>query len=103
MVCGIPTSFSCGVRGPLSASRPGHRTEFFVSPTATKAPVAPEVLSALSRLRNDKARRAFLRKHKLLSPDVIVELNAATSQELRVNTENALSLAEGAVAAARCI
>lgn len=74
-----------------------------MSPTATKAPVAPEVLSALSRLRNDKARRAFLRKHKLLSPDVIVELNAATSQELRVNTENALSLAEGAVAAARCI
>jgi CHAT domain-containing protein len=68
-------------------------------PAATQ--ISPSVLSALSLLDNDTRRGAFLRRHKLLGAETIRELNAATQQELRVNTKNALSLAESAILAAR--
>jgi tetratricopeptide (TPR) repeat protein len=71
-----------------------------VSGKPGKAQISPAVLTALSLLKNDERRGAFLRKHKLLRTDAILELNAATQQELRVNTKNALSLAESAIVAA---
>jgi CHAT domain-containing protein len=72
-----------------------------VSVTIKSDLLSPEILSALALLTDDEKRGAFLRKHKLLSEDAILELNAATHQELRVNTRNALSLAEAAVLAAQ--
>jgi CHAT domain-containing protein len=71
---------------------------------SSKAPttcLTPAVLSALSSLTDDLQREGFLRKHKLLRDELVLELNTATQQELRVNTKNALSLAEAAIVAAR--
>jgi CHAT domain-containing protein len=65
-----------------------------------KPQISPSVLSALALLNDEKKRRAFLHKHKLLQIQAILELNAATQQELRVNTKSALSLAESAILAA---
>jgi CHAT domain-containing protein len=72
-----------------------------VNGTAPKTYLSPAVLSALSSLSDDGKRRTFLRKRNLLRSEVVLELNAATQQELRVNTKNALSLAEAAILAAR--
>jgi CHAT domain-containing protein/Flp pilus assembly protein TadD len=63
--------------------------------------LSPTVLCALSSLSDDGKRRTFLRKRNLLCAEVVLELNAATQRELRVNTKNALSLAEAAILAAR--
>ncbi len=71
---------------------------------SSKAPttcLTPAVLSALSSLTDDHHREGFLRKHKLLRDELVLELNTATQQELRVNTKNALSLAAAAIVAAR--
>lgn len=71
---------------------------------SSKAPttcLTPAVLSALSSLTDDHQREGFLRKHKLLRDELVLDLNTATQQELRVNTKNALSLAEAAIVAAR--
>jgi CHAT domain-containing protein len=48
-------------------------------------------------MTDDKKRKAFLRSRKLLNAEVVLDLNAATQKELRVNTNNALSLAQAAV------
>ena len=45
--------------------------------------------------------KPFFRKHDLLRDELVLELNAATQQELRVNTKSALSLAEAAILVAR--
>jgi CHAT domain-containing protein len=72
-----------------------------VKGTLAKPQVSPSVTSGLAALSNDEERGAFLRKHKLLNARAILELNAATQQELRVNTKSALSLADSAILAAR--
>jgi CHAT domain-containing protein/Tfp pilus assembly protein PilF len=74
-----------------------------VSGKAGKTQISASAISALSLLDDDQKRGSFLRKHKLLRAEMILELNAATQQELRVNTKNALSLAESAILAARSI
>jgi CHAT domain-containing protein/tetratricopeptide (TPR) repeat protein len=73
---------------------------------SSQAPVTyltSAVLSALSSLTDDDQREAFFRKHDLLRDELVLELNSATQQELRVNTKSALSLAEAAVLVARLI
>jgi tetratricopeptide (TPR) repeat protein len=72
-----------------------------VSTKASSISLTPALLSALSSLIDDQQREAFLRKHDLLRDELVLELNAATQQELRVNTKSALSLAETAILAAR--
>jgi CHAT domain-containing protein len=67
------------------------------------ATITPELFCELSQLHTEKARLAFLRKHKLLTREAVLELNSTASKELRINTGNALSLAEAAVLAARAI
>jgi CHAT domain-containing protein len=74
-----------------------------VSGKTKKTHLSPTALSALSLLSDNQGRSVFLRKHKLLRTEAILELNAATQQELRVNTKNALSLAEAAIFVARSI
>jgi CHAT domain-containing protein/Flp pilus assembly protein TadD len=74
-----------------------------VSGKAGRPHLSPHVLSALALLSDDERRGAFLQKRKLMCAEVILELNAATQQELRVNTKNALSLAEAAILGARRI
>ena len=67
---------------------------------SSQAPVTyltPALLSALASLTDDDHREAFLRKHALLRDELVLELNAATQQELRANTKSALSLAEAAI------
>ena len=48
-----------------------------------------------------KPRLAFLRKHKLLRPAVVAELNAATQEKSRFDTGSALPLADAAIVVAR--
>jgi CHAT domain-containing protein/Flp pilus assembly protein TadD len=74
-----------------------------VSGKPGKTQISASAISALSLLDDDQKRGSFLRKHKLLRAEMILELNTATQQELRVNTKNALSLADSAILAARSI
>jgi CHAT domain-containing protein len=72
-----------------------------VSPKTKPTALSPAVLSALSSSTDDESRLAYLGTKKLLRVGLISELNAATLKELRVNTKNALMLAEAAVLIAR--
>ena len=63
--------------------------------------LAAEHLSELSRIADPSQREAFLRRHKLFRSSVVLELNAATQKEFRINTSRALSLAESAIFIAR--
>ena len=65
--------------------------------------VTPELLSELSQISDDGQRASFVRRRKLLRADVVLELNAATQKELRVDTDQALCLAEAAILIARSI
>jgi CHAT domain-containing protein/Tfp pilus assembly protein PilF len=74
-----------------------------VSAKARKSNLSANILSALSLMTDDTKRNAFLRKRKLLRSEAVLELNAATQKEFRVNTRNALALAEAAILIARSI
>ena len=65
--------------------------------------LSPELLSKLVGLNSPAKRRSFLRKHGLLRPDVVLELNALTLKEMRVNTSRALAIAEAALAIAQAL
>jgi CHAT domain-containing protein len=74
-----------------------------VSVAVKEARLSPQALSALTAMTDEEERSAYLRKHKLLHADVVLELNAATSKEFRANTKNALALAEAAILIAKAI
>ena len=66
--------------------------------TATTSLLSSQDLAKISALGTPEDRRKFLTDHKsLVSADVVAELNAATLQEFRVNTANALALADAAI------
>ncbi len=65
--------------------------------------VTAQILAKLSEMNSDKERNAFLRSHRLLGAEVVLELNAATLKELRADTKNALALAEAAIFVASTI
>jgi len=60
-------------------------------------------LVRLSRIGDDRKRKAFLRSRGLLREEVVLALNAATQKEFRVNLERARSMANAAVHVARGI
>lgn len=68
-----------------------------------EAGLASEVLSELSRITDAAKRKSFLRRFRLMHSRAVVELNAATQKQFRVNTNHALSLAESAIFIARSI
>lgn len=72
-----------------------------MSKPAANPALTAELLSELSRTSDAPRREAFLRRRKLLRSSVVLELNAATQKEFRVNTNHALSLAESAIFIAR--
>jgi tetratricopeptide (TPR) repeat protein len=69
-----------------------------VTPTATTPLLSPDDLAKISALTTAEDRRKYLADHKsLVQADVVVELNAVTLQEFRVNTATALALADTAI------
>jgi CHAT domain-containing protein len=68
-----------------------------VSAKVRQPGLSPAILSALSSMTDDQVRMAYLRKNKLLRAKFVSELNAATQKEFRINTKNALLLAETAI------
>ena len=87
--------------GPLK--RPAELLGLLVTPKDKKHDLAAGVLSKLSQITEDGERKNFLRRHKLLTTDAVLQLNAATQKILRVDTNHALSLAEAAVFIARSL
>ena len=72
--------------------------------TATTTLLTSEDLARISALSTFEDRRKFLTDHKsLVSADVVAELNAATMKEFRVNTANALVLADTAIQVANIL
>jgi CHAT domain-containing protein len=68
-----------------------------VSSKTNREALSPAALAALSSMTDQKDRLAYLRGKKLLRAKYVSELNAATLKEFRVNTKNALMLAETAI------
>jgi CHAT domain-containing protein/Tfp pilus assembly protein PilF len=57
-----------------------------------------ELLSRLSHLENDRARKSFLSKHKaLLRPELVKQLADLVIEKIRVNRAEAMRLAEAAL------
>ncbi len=67
------------------------------------SPLTPELLSKLVDLNAPAQRRSFLRKHGLLRPEAMQELNAITLKEMRVNTRRALAIAEAELTIAQSL
>ena len=82
-----------------AAGQPG----FLVTGKVQKPVLSARILAELAQITDDKMRRAYLRRHRLLRAESVLELNSATQKEFRVNTAHALSLAEAAIAVARNI
>ena len=74
-----------------------------MTPKDKKHVLAAGVLSKLSQITDDGKRKSLVRKYKLLTPEAVLQLNAATQKILRVDTNHALSLAEAAVLIARSL
>ncbi len=63
-----------------------------------------QVLPELIQLRSDASRKKFLSRHRqLLRPEAVAQLAQAVVERVRVNTQQALRLANAAVAIARTI
>jgi len=74
-----------------------------VSKPSPKAPLTEALLSELSGIGDAARREAFIRRYRLMRSSVVLDLNAATQKEFRVNTGHALALAEAAIFIARKI
>jgi CHAT domain-containing protein len=74
-----------------------------VTPKDKKHDLDARALSKLSQITDNGKRKNFLRRHKLLTIEAVLQLNAATQKILRVDTNHALSLAEAAVFIARSL
>ena len=72
-----------------------------MSKASPKAPLTAALLSELSGITDAAKREAFIRRHRLMRSPAVLELNAATQKEFRVNTSHALALAEAAIFIAR--
>src|ERR1700722_7256455 len=67
-------------------------------PTAIKKITREEVLLPLARLDNESDRRKFLSRHKaLIRSEVVKQLAGLVLEKIRVDTKEALHLAEAAV------
>ena len=65
--------------------------------------LAEHVVSILAGMTDDRARRVFLQKRRLLRAAVVPALNDTTQKELRVSTRSALHLADAALLVARSV
>ena len=72
-----------------------------MNPRSPKPILSESVVSALVGMTDDRSRRAFLQKRRLLRADVVAALNNATQKEFRINANNALPLADAALVVAR--
>jgi CHAT domain-containing protein len=71
-------------------------------PTIAKLPPPEELFSQLAQLESDPARRKFLTSHRaLVSSDVVERLARMVVERIRVNTGEAVHLAEAAVLIAK--
>jgi CHAT domain-containing protein len=71
-------------------------------PTKTKQLSQEELFAELGRLKSDTARRTFLSRHKaLVSAKVVKHLAELVVEKIRVDTKEALALADGVLAIAR--
>jgi CHAT domain-containing protein len=70
--------------------------------TAPKKPPAEDLFSQLARLESEPTRRKFLTRHKsLVQPEVVKQLSELVLERIRVNTREALHLADAALLIAR--
>jgi len=73
-----------------------------VTRTRKEPPLSEAVLGDLAKLTDDEGRSLFLaRRRQLYRTNVVQQLNDAARTKLRIDTHQALSLAEAAVAIAR--
>jgi len=71
-------------------------------PTAARKPPSKAKVGELGQISSQPARSKFLAKHKsLLRPEVVEQLAKLVVQKVRVNTQEALHLAEAAIAIAK--
>jgi tetratricopeptide (TPR) repeat protein len=71
-------------------------------PTTVKNVSPEEILSELAQLETEAARRKFLSRRKLLiRPEVVKQLSDAVLEKIRVNTKEALNLADATLLMAR--
>ncbi len=71
-------------------------------PSTVKKAAAEELLSQLAHLESEPVRRKFLSRHKSLArPEVVKQLSELVHERIRVNTREALHLAEAALLIAR--
>jgi CHAT domain-containing protein len=72
-----------------------------VTRQSKKEPLPPKLLEALAGIKDDASRAGFLARHRQLwNTGVIRKLNDAVREKLRVDPQQAISLAEAAVAIA---
>ena len=73
-----------------------------MTPPRQKPPIPPPVLRELAAIRDEAARRRFLkRRPRLFREDVVLHLSEVVRSELRADPQRALALAEAAVEIAR--
>src|SRR5260221_2222835 len=71
-------------------------------PTAARKPPSEAKVAELGQISSQPARSKFLAKHKsFLRPEVVEQLAKLVVQKVRVNTQEALRLAEAAIAIAK--
>jgi len=71
-------------------------------PATVKKTAAEELFSQLAQLESEPARRKFLSLHKsLVRPEVVKQLSELVLERIRVNTREALHLADAALLIAR--
>lgn len=68
-----------------------------------KSQLSADTISKLSDMVDDRSRTVFLRTSKLFRAATVVELNAATQREFRVNFVKAMSLADAAILVSRSL
>ena len=73
-----------------------------MTPVAAKKTPAEELFSELARIGAEAERRKFLDRHRaLVKPEVVRQLSELVVERARVNTEDALRLAEAALSIGR--
>jgi CHAT domain-containing protein/Tfp pilus assembly protein PilF len=71
-------------------------------PTTVKKVPQEELFSQLAQLESESARRRFLSRHKSLAqPEIVKQLSDLVLEKIRVNTREALHLADAALLVAR--
>lgn len=74
-----------------------------MTPEPKSLPLTVALISELAKMADPPRRKNFLRKHKLLNPEIVAELASSSLKEMRVDTRRAMALAESALLIARSL